>query len=109
MEHRWGNRREILHAVRVRTNSGVIATGTLKNISVSGALLSTDAPLRVSGHIEVQMFARSKVARPFTAVAAHVVRVCPDGFGIEWSELSPPAVQLLTEEAQPVPATRRRR
>ena len=119
MEHRWGNRREISHAVRVRTKSGVIATGTLKNISVSGALLSTDAPLRISGRVEVQMFARSKVVRPFTAVAAHVVRACPEGFGIEWSELSPPAVRFLNtvleeapvakEEAQPVHATRRRR
>ena len=76
MEHRWGSRREISHAVRVRTKSGAIAHGTLLNISVSGALLSTDAPLRVSGNIEVQMFARSKVVRPFTAAAAHVVRRC---------------------------------
>jgi hypothetical protein len=65
------------------------------------------------------MFARSTVGGPFTAVAAHVVRACPEGFGIEWSELSPPAVQFLNtvlgetpeqkEEAQPIPATRRRR
>jgi hypothetical protein len=119
MEHRWGSRREISHAVRVRTQSGVIAMGTLRNISVSGALLSTDAPLRLSGHVEVQMFARSKVVRPFTSVGAHVVRICPEGFGIEWAELSPPAVQLLNsvlheaaadkEEAQHAPATGRRR
>jgi hypothetical protein len=66
------------------------------------------------------MFARSKVVRPFTSVGAHVVRVCPEGFGIEWSELSPPAVQFLNsvlaeapaerEEEQPAAsATRRRR
>ena len=118
MEHRWGSRRDITHAVRVRTKSGVIAAGTLRNISVSGALLTTEAPLRLSGHLEVQMFARSKVVRPFTSAAAHVVRVCPEGFGIEWSELSPPAVQFLNDvlvdeaakkEPQPEAAPRRRR
>jgi hypothetical protein len=96
MEHRWGNRREISHAVRVRTRGGLVASGMLRNISVSGALLSTDAPLQLSGHLEVLMFAKSQVLHPINAAAAHVVRVCPDGFGIEWAELSPPAVQLLT-------------
>jgi hypothetical protein len=96
MEHRWGSRREISHVVRVRTPAGLVATGTLRNISVSGALLATDAPLQLSGHLEVQMFARSKVIHPINAAAAHVVRRCPAGYGIEWAELSPPAVQLLT-------------
>lgn len=96
MEHRWGNRREISHAVRVRTPAGLVATGTLRNISMSGALLATDAPLQLSGHLEVQMFARSEVVHPINAAAAHVVRRCAGGYGIEWAELSPPAVQLLT-------------
>lgn len=98
MEHRWGSRRTISHAVRVRTQGGIMATGVLRNISVSGALLSTDAPLPISGHIEIQMFAKSKVPRPFATAAAHVVRVCPEGFGIEWAELSPPALRFLTED-----------
>jgi hypothetical protein len=98
MEHRWGSRRAITHAVRVRTQGGLVASGILKNISVSGALLTTDAPLRLSGHLEVQLFAKSKVVRPLTAAAAHVVRMCPEGYGIEWAELSPPALRFLTEE-----------
>jgi hypothetical protein len=76
----------------------VVATGVLRNISVSGALLSTDAPLRISGHLEIQMFAKSKMPRPFATAAAHVVRACPEGFGIEWAELSPPALRFLTAD-----------
>ena len=98
MEHRWGSRRSISHAVRVRTQNGIVASGVLKDISVSGALLTTDAPLRVSAHLEVQLFAKSRVVRPLTAAAAHVVRVCPEGFGIEWAELSPPAIRFITED-----------
>jgi len=76
----------------------------LRNISVSGALLTTDAPLQLSGHLEVLMFAKSTVLHPINAAHAHVVRVCADGFGIEWSELSPPAVQLLTRMlSEPAP------
>jgi hypothetical protein len=96
MEHRWGSRREISHAVRVRTQGGLVASGVLRNISVSGALLSTDAPLPLSGHLEIQLFAKSRVVRPFATAAAHVVRACPEGFGIEWAELSPPALRFLT-------------
>jgi hypothetical protein len=94
VEHRWGTRLSSAHVVRVRTRSGLMAPAVVRNISVSGAFLETAAPLRQSAHLDLQLFPPQSRLR---SVDAYVVRADPQGFGIEWCELAPPAVQRLIE------------
>jgi hypothetical protein len=102
VEHRWGNRLPSEHLVRIRTRGGLMASGVLHNVSVSGALLETTAPLRTSAYIDVQIFPPHYDS---AVAAAYVVRAQGPSFGIEWCELAPAGVQRLLASLTPPPGS----
>ena len=95
MEHRWGARICLDRSVRVRSRNALVGAAVVCDISVSGALLRTAAPFGLHSWIEVEFF-------PFRprhqAVEATVVRIGPDGLGVEWLELAPLPVRHLLHE-----------
>jgi len=93
MEHRWGERFPLDWHVRIRGGPRLIGGGRLRDISVSGAFLVTEATPAPLSPIEVEM--RGPDGRH--VLEAFVVRFADDGIGIEWSEVSPELVAILVE------------
>lgn len=90
MEHRWGNRHEVIQSVRVATQDGVAARGSITNVSMSGAFIEAPLPVTQLSYVRVQ-FNSAVDGRP-TMVEGQVVRVEAGGFGLEWRELAPAIV-----------------
>jgi hypothetical protein len=86
MEHRWGERVLVRAAVRLHC-ANWDAAGYIKDASLSGAFVHTRLQIPTWTHIELNLSG--------TRVAAFVVRVTAEGFGIEWCEFGPPAVREL--------------
>ena len=86
MEHRWGERSLVRAAVRLH---GAIwdAAGYLRDASLSGAFVQT--------RLQVPAWTRVELSLSGTRIAAFVVRVTPDGLGIEWCEFAPHPVRKL--------------
>jgi hypothetical protein len=95
MEHRWGSRICLARSVGVRSRNALAGTAVMCDISVSGALLRTAAPFDLHSWIEVEFFPSSARQQ---AVEGTVVRVGPDGLGVEWIELAPLTVRHLLHE-----------
>jgi hypothetical protein len=95
MEHRWGNRICLVRPVRVRSRHALVGAALLCDISVSGALLRTAAPFGLHSWIEVELF---PFRARFQPVEATVVRIAPDGLGVEWLELAPLSVRHVLNE-----------
>ena len=94
MEHRWGERSKFNIPVRVDCGSRGVALGVMRDVSASGGFLCTAAQLALLANVRVD-FGRTESA----GVEAQVVRRAPDGFGLEWMELAPPAVVALLSAA----------
>lgn len=86
----------------IRTQAGLIAKGTLCEVSVSGARLIVTAPLSVHSVVLVQ-FAdpHSPALRMRAVLEAEVVRKTETGIAVEWSEFAPEAVRDLLRSEQP--------
>ena len=98
MEHRLGTRHAIDLEVYLRTwGSRVLASGRLKDLSVSGAFVATQLPCRPLLQVAVQIVAPGQSRRSSISVQGQIVRVGEDGIGLEWDELQP---QLLTQFLQ---------
>jgi hypothetical protein len=97
MEHRWGERVRIELPVRITAQPFAVRTGRLLNLSVSGAYLEVDFPMRPLSRIQVvfDQLPRAKCEAP--ALAAYVARRYKDGVGIEWCEFAPPTVSKLLQ------------
>jgi hypothetical protein len=93
MEHRWGNRHEVSHSVRVATQGGLVARGRISNVSMSGAFVEAQLHVNVFAYVKVQ-FNSALDGRP-TIIEGQVVRKDTTGFGIEWRELAPEALEAL--------------
>jgi len=96
MEHRCGHRRRVEARVTVRTRSGLVARGVLKNVSASGALITSPLALPAHTALMVQIDAADS-RRPFGRVvlAGEVARVTDDGFAVEWSEFAPRTLRAI--------------
>jgi hypothetical protein len=106
MEHRWGNRISVDQPVRINS-AGLSGTGTLRNLSVSGAFIETSLPLSTLAMVRVSI-PRSPRARARADARGFVVRRERDGIGIEWFDLAalePAAVGAA--QRQPVAPPRR--
>jgi hypothetical protein len=99
MEHRWGRRAPVDVAVTLRLASGALETARIVNLSLSGALLRTQARLPAYSRVTVKLDVCDYIRGAPQLVLAHVVREAPGGVGIEWSEFSPPAICALLVEA----------
>lgn len=96
MEHRWGHRREANRNVYLKTHSGLVAYGILRDVSVSGAFIAT--PLPVGPFTRLQLFLSVEGRNEGRKESGHrrsshhpfegeVVRRTAEGIGIEWKEL----------------------
>jgi hypothetical protein len=95
MEHRWGWRVSMDELARVGDERGPISIARLRNLSTSGAFLETAPLFPPLSFIDVQFAVERRGRRIIASVPAHVVRVTPEGIGVEWNEFNPPAVAQL--------------
>jgi hypothetical protein len=95
MEHRWGKRSAFDIGVRLRLGSGAVDTGRLVNASLSGAFVRTGHCLPAFTRVVVELDSGAARQSPPQRIPAYVVRVAPDGVGLEWSEFAPPAIATL--------------
>jgi len=95
MEHRLGARHTTDVDVYLRTwGSTVSARGRLRDLSVSGAFISTSLPCRPLLHVTVQISPDGR-RRSGAALEGQIVRLEEGGIGVEWSELQPELVAQL--------------
>jgi hypothetical protein len=95
MEHRLGTRHTIDLEVYLRTwGSTVSAKGRLKDLSVSGAFVTTQLPCQALLHVALQIVPARQLRRNCAPVEGLIARVAADGIGVEWDELQP---ELLTQ------------
>jgi hypothetical protein len=95
MEHRWGKRSALDIGVRLRLGSGAVDTGRLVNASLSGAFVRTSHCLPAFSRVVVELDSGAARQSAPQRIPAYVVRVAPDGVGLEWSEFAPPAIATL--------------
>jgi hypothetical protein len=95
MEHRWGERMAVDIPVQVSVPPLILGSGRILNISVSGAW--------ICGRFDLPPLARAIVVFDLDLggtsesmpIACYVVRVRPEGIGVEWRELAPQMVSDL--------------
>lgn len=75
--------------------STVSARGRLRDLSVSGAFISTQLPCRPLLYVTVQIVPEGRRRRSGPLLEGQIVRVAADGIGIEWAELQPELVTQL--------------
>ena len=98
LEHRWGARARVNIPVRVETTALPVGDGCLKNLSLSGAFMTTDCDLRIHTVIEVSI-ALPPPSFCTAVIKAHVVRKIEEGVGIEWYEFAPNIIKDLVRSA----------
>ena len=105
MEHRWGERLKVEFPVRIWTTGGIAGSGSVLDLSVSGAFVSTRVSLSTLSPVNVffQAIRRAGSRGPSDLTyLAHVVRRTPDGFGIEWFDFATEDFVALTAGASRV-------
>lgn len=97
MEHRWGERVAVRRTVELACGSAAPVSGSLENVSVSGAFVRTEGCKPARGPVEVILGRPDYAAGRGRDVrlAAYVVRETAAGVGIEWSEFAPRAIREL--------------
>ena len=93
-EHRWGARIRVSMPVHVTSPSTTGFDGRIKNLSLSGALMTANCELALNSRIEVTLELPSPPAGG-AVIAAHVVRKVNGEVGIEWCQFAPIAVKDL--------------
>ena len=94
-EHRWGERHEVNFPILV--DAGTEAKGGkgwVRNLSLSGAFVTSDCDWRLNTLIEVGIRMPPPSTR-ITIVRAIVSRKLKDGVGIEWYEFAPKVIKDL--------------
>ncbi len=83
--------------VKVSAHSFVIRHGRLLNVSVSGAAIAAEIPLRRLAKIEVALEMPHRARSEATRIAAYVTRTSKESVGIEWCEFAPRAITQLLQ------------
>jgi hypothetical protein len=95
LEHRWGERHEVNWLIDLEAGPAVKGgKGYLRNLSLSGAFVTSDCDWRLNTLIEVGIRLPPPSTRT-TIVRAIVSRKLKDGVGIEWYEFAPKVVKDL--------------
>jgi hypothetical protein len=96
---RFGSRVPLVLPIRLRTDAGMAGPGTIRNASISGALIETalDLPLHTNLVVTLSLPGEKKPAS--RSLAACVVRVDPAGVGIEWRDMAGADVLDLLERS----------
>ena len=92
-EHRWGARIRVSIPVHVTSPSTTRFDGRIKNLSLSGALMTANSELPLNSRIEVTLELPSPLGD--AVIAAHVARRVNGEVGIEWCQFAPNAVKDL--------------
>ncbi len=79
MEHRWGTRHDLDLPAQLVAGDGTTAPATIRNVSLSGALIHSLLQLPPSSRVVVQ-----PQARPGRGLEAQVVRSDSGGFAVKW-------------------------
>jgi hypothetical protein len=95
MEHRWGERYAVQMPVELSCGSSPPVTGSLENVSSSGAFVRTEGRRPARGAVEVILRGRGSGRGHAVRLPAYVVRETEAGVGIEWCEFSPRVVREL--------------
>jgi hypothetical protein len=93
-EQRWGARIRVDIPVQVSAQPLTATDGTLKNLSLSGALLKADVALQLHALIEVKIKPPA-ASQPASVVIAHVSRKYKDELGLEWCDFAPSVIKDL--------------
>ena len=80
--------------VQVATDGWPTVKGRLKNLSLSGALVTTDQVLPLHAYLEISI-ETSGTGHRAQIVMARVTRNLEGGVGVEWCEFAPGAVTDL--------------
>ena len=85
MDHRWGGRQATNVVVQVVAKTGTTGAGRVINVSLTGAYVETNLPLRLFAivYLEPANPASVDIDR---RIAASVVRHDARGVGLEWCE-----------------------
>ena len=82
--------------VTIRTLNGLAAEGEIRDISSSGALVSSALPVPLNTTVLVRLDRLSGRSNGGRAVAAEIVRHVPGGFALEWAEFAcEPVLKVL--------------
>ena len=95
MEHRWGHRHETNRFVRLRLRNGLKGFGRIRDVSISGAWITTKLPATLLAYVYVGFTAMRRGRKTVAHVEGLVVRIANQGFGIEWCEFGHPAVLAI--------------
>ena len=80
--------------IQVTAEGSPIIHGRLKDLSLSGALVTTDHALRLHAYIEITIKS-PEPGHSAVRVMARVTRHVEGGVGVEWCEFAPSAVTDL--------------
>jgi hypothetical protein len=110
MEHRWGDRRQVILRVRLYGPGELSAIGWLTDISLSGAYVKTMAALDSMSqiHIEVDEHSGGNTEAAPLQLQGRVVRHGSAGVGVEWEEFASGTLGDLVRIATSSPTRRTR-
>jgi PilZ domain len=92
--HRRRQRIAVDIQVQVASDGSPTVQGRLRNVSLSGALVSTDHVLPLHAYLEISIETLGAGHRA-EIVTARVMRTFEGGVGVEWCEFAPSAVTDL--------------
>jgi hypothetical protein len=101
MEHRWGHRKSTDVAVRFVASPATIGTGRVVNVSLTGAFMETDVPLRLLSLVYLEPFGPMTDDGLMSRLVASVVRQTPSGVGLEWCDSTASAKAYTRLNAAP--------
>jgi PilZ domain len=101
-ECRWGDR--VRGDIPVQLSADALsADGSMKNLSLSGALVKADVDLGLLALVQVSINTRPASQRA-AAITAYISRKTTEGVGVEWCEFAPSVVKdLLRSPSIPLP------
>ena len=91
---RWSRRIAVDIPVEVAADGSPTIHGHLRNLSLSGALITTDHAFRPHAYIEITI-KHPETRHSAVRVMARVTRNLEGGVGVEWCEFAPSAVTDL--------------
>jgi hypothetical protein len=94
---RWGKRITVNIPVHLMMQDAAASEGCLKNVSLSGALMSTAASLRLHSELVVGITRKTGASQSFL-VKAQVARKQNEDVAVQWSEFSPEAIKELLRD-----------
>jgi hypothetical protein len=93
-EHRWGARIRVSIPVHVASPSETTIDGRIRNLSLSGALMTTALAAPLNSRIAVTLTLPSP-SHGDAVIEAHVTRKNNGEVGVEWCQFAPAAVKDL--------------